>query len=103
MPPFRITAQQYSACWRERILKEQQTLAEHATAAPATAAAPAPAEAAPEDEALSSLSVSALSHCSSRASNASVAARKVERLTAMLAAESKLRRELEVKLKNMQY
>lgn len=116
MAPFKLTAQQYSECWRERIEKEQRALAVQLTqealeqitsedqqqqtggSRPPSVAG---SVAKPKSE-ISIASVSQLSYVSSRVSegrSGRTAAQKVEMLQKKLEQEKHRRKELEMQLK----
>ena len=120
--PFKLTAQQYSECWRERVEKENRTItlgfgmgdaAPSATAAPTAAppaataaAAAAPPTAEKDDDAVSVRSYrsdrsdrSKRSDVSSNVSTSSATERKLKLLEAQLESERTKRKELEELLK----
>ena len=103
---FKMTAQMYSECWRERIEKEQAALAAVTLAdlrpepAPPPAAPPSAASSKGGGSVISGMSMpSAISNISSRVSTSSATARKVELLQQKLEAERKRTFQLEQALK----
>merc|ERR1712216_1043681 len=109
----KLTAQQYSECWRERLNKEQQAFTEALVheqlreQADKKAAEPVPpARTQQDDDVKSTISLrstgsalTGISQISSRVSTSSATARKVEILQQQLESERRKRHELEMVLK----
>jgi len=100
---MKLTAEQYSQCWKDRVGKEEDALISAFEASQQKPSTPAPAQQ-QQDETRSVMSsaTSYYTDLSSRVSSSSVSARKLEILQQQLEEERQKRVELETKLRKFQ-